>query len=86
MYLVLTAMLALNVSTNVLNAFGLVDRSLHISLENAEEQNESQYERFAQMYHDTPDKLTVNNYVGRIYSLKAASDSLFNYIEHFRRR
>ncbi len=85
MYLVLTAMLALNVSTNVLNAFGLVDRSLHISLENAEEQNESQYERFAQMYHDTPDKLTVNNYVGRIDSLKAASDSLFNYIENFKR-
>ena len=85
MYLVLTAMLALNVSTNVLNAFGLVDRSLHISLENAEEQNEAQYERFAQMYHDTPDKLTVNNYVGRIDSLKAASDSLFNYIEHFKR-
>ena len=87
MYLVLTAMLALNVSTNVLNAFGLVDKSLHISLENAEEQNEQQYTRFEQMYHDTPDKFTQNNlnYYERIDSLRAASDSLFNYIENFKR-
>ena len=87
MYLVLTAMLALNVSTNVLNAFGLVDKSLHVSLENAEEQNEQQYTRFEQMYHDTPDKFTQNNlnYYERIDSLRVASDSLYAYIENFKR-
>ena len=87
MYLVLTAMLALNVSTNVLNAFGLVDKSLHVSLENAEEQNAVLYTRFEQMYHDTPDKFTQNNYNywERIDSLRNASDSLFNYIENFKR-
>ena len=31
MYLVLTAMLALNVSTDILNGFTLVDNSLHVS-------------------------------------------------------
>ena len=45
MYLVLTAMLALNVSTNVLDAFGKVDASLHVTLDNTVEQNAMQYRR-----------------------------------------
>ena len=36
MYLVLTAMLALNVSTDILNGFTMVDDSLHNSVDAAE--------------------------------------------------
>ena len=36
MYLVLTAMLALNVSVDILNAFGVVDETLRISNKNIE--------------------------------------------------
>lgn len=36
MYLVLTAMLALNVSTDILNSFGVVDETLQISTKNVE--------------------------------------------------
>lgn len=82
MYLVLTAMLALNVSTNVLNAFGLVDKSLHISLDNAMEQNEQTYTRLENMYKDNPEK--VGQFWARADSMRTASDSLYNYIQHFK--
>jgi len=82
MYLVLTAMLALNVSTNVLDAFEKVDESLHVTLDNTEEQNASQYRRFERAYAENPAK------VGQLYiqadSLRKASDELFNYIQNFK--
>ena len=46
MYLVLTAMLALNVSSDILNGFTLVDNSLHTSIESAEKRNKSLYDDF----------------------------------------
>lgn len=82
MYLVLTAMLALNVSTNVLDAFEKVDKSLHVTLENTEEQNAMQYRRFERAYAENPTK------VGQLYiqadSLRKASDELFYYIQGFK--
>jgi gliding motility-associated protein GldM len=82
MYLVLTAMLALNVSTNVLDAFEKVDNSLHITLDNTDEQNAMQYRRFERAYAENPQK------VGQLYiqadSLRKASDELYNYIQDFK--
>ena len=82
MYLVLTAMLALNVSTNVLDAFGKVDASLHITLDNTVEQNAMQYRRFERAYAENPTK------VGQLYiqadSLRRASDELYDYIQNFK--
>ena len=82
MYLVLTAMLALNVSTNVLDAFEKVDNSLHITLDNTDEQNAIQYRRFERAYAENPQK------VGQLYiqadSLRKASDELYNYIQDFK--
>ena len=82
MYLVLTAMLALNVSTNVLDAFEKVDNSLHVTLDNTDEQNAMQYRRFERAYAENPQK------VGQLYiqadSLRKASDELYNYIQDFK--
>ena len=82
MYLVLTAMLALNVSTNVLDAFEKVDESLHITLDNTDEQNAMQYRRFERAYKENPVK------VGQLYmqadSLRKASDELYNYIQNYK--
>ena len=82
MYLVLTAMLALNVSTNVLDAFEKVDNSLHVTLDNTDEQNAMQYRRFERAYAENPQK------VGQLYiqadSLRKASDDLYNYIQDFK--
>ena len=82
MYLVLTAMLALNVSTNVLDAFAKVDASLHVTLDNTVEQNAMQYRRFERAYGENPTK------VGALYmqadSLRKASDELYDYIQNFK--
>ena len=82
MYLVLTAMLALNVSTNVLDAFEKVDESLHVTLDNTIEQNSSAYRRFERAYAENPTK------VGQLYlqadSLRKASDELYDYIQEFK--
>ncbi len=47
MYLVLTAMLALNVSKEVLDAFVLVDDGLVITTENFAAKNEGMYNQFS---------------------------------------
>ncbi|MFZ5940579.1 MAG: gliding motility protein GldM, partial [Bacteroidota bacterium] len=47
MYLVLTAMLAMNVSKDVLNAFILVDEGLVQTTENFAAKNEGLYDKFA---------------------------------------
>ena len=82
MYLVLTAMLALNVSTNVLDAFAKVDASLHITLDNTDEQNAMQYRRFERAYKENPTK--VGAYYQQADSLRNASDELYNYIQNFK--
>ena len=82
MYLVLTAMLALNVSTNVLDAFAKVDASLHVTLDNTAEQNAMQYRRFERAYKENPEK--VGSYYMQADSLRKASDDLYNYIQNFK--
>ena len=47
MYIVLMAMLALNVSSDVLNGFSLVDESLNRSTSNSTTQNQSLYDDFS---------------------------------------
>ncbi|RLD66783.1 MAG: gliding motility protein GldM, partial [Bacteroidetes bacterium] len=54
MYLVLTALLALNVSAEVLNAFILVDNSLRTSTANSEKKNNSVYTEFSKAMEETP--------------------------------
>ena len=50
MYLVLTALLALNVSKDVLDAFVLVDDGMMKTVENFEEKNTLLYKDFAQKW------------------------------------
>jgi len=55
MYLVLTALLALNVSAEILNAFKTVDRSLNIATAQAENQNDQAF-KFFEDYSKLPEK------------------------------
>lgn len=84
MYLVLTAMLALNVSANILGAFETVDKSLHASLDNSNNQISEVMNRFATEYQENPEK------VGARYmqadSLRVACDTMYNYLESFKQR
>ncbi|MBK5246953.1 MAG: gliding motility protein GldM [Peptostreptococcaceae bacterium] len=82
MYLVLTAMLALNVSSGVLNGFTMVDNSLHTTIESSELRNKSMYADFQDMFDKNPDK--VREWLEKANLVKKKSDDLYEYIEGFK--
>jgi gliding motility-associated protein GldM len=81
MYLVLTALLALNVSSEILNAFKVVTTSLDNSNTNISKANEVLYKSLAEKAADpkTAEKATIWN--GHAAKAKALSDGLNTYIE-----
>jgi len=60
MYLVLTAMLALNVSSEILNGFTMVDNSLHTTLESSDARNKVLYSEFQSLFKENPAKKRDN--------------------------
>lgn len=84
MYLVLLAMLALNVSSDVLNGFSLVDESLNRSTANAAIQNKVIYDNFADYMAKNPEK--VGEWHERAMYVKRISDSLYNLAEDLKWR
>jgi len=82
MYLVLTAMLALNVSSDILNGFTLVDNSLHTSIESAEQRNSALYADFNDLYKQNPTK--VGEWLTKANNIKKESEDLYSYIEKFK--
>ncbi|MBO7501768.1 MAG: gliding motility protein GldM, partial [Paludibacteraceae bacterium] len=56
MYLVLTAMLALNVSAAILNGYMQVDDSLHATINSVENGNDVLYARFNAAMSENPEK------------------------------
>ena len=82
MYLVLTAMLALNVSTDILNGFTLVDNSLHSSIAAADTHNAKLYNDFQAANADNPEK--TQEWFDKAKEVQLRADSLFNYIQDFK--
>jgi gliding motility-associated protein GldM len=82
MYLVLTAMLALNVSSDILNGFTMVDNSLHISIASEELRNKSLYEDFKSLFDKNPAKVKV--WLDKALIVKKKSDALYKYIENYK--
>ena len=82
MYLVLTAMLALNVSTDILNGFTLVDNSLHSSIEASDTRNAKLYNDFKAANADNPEK--TQEWFDKAVEVQKRADSLFNYIQDFK--
>ena len=79
MYIVLMAMLALNVSPDVLNGFSLVERSLNRSTANSTKQNATLYSNFDEQMKSNPAK--VKEWYDKAIAVKRMSDSLFNYAQ-----
>ena len=79
MYLVFIAMTALNVSSEVLDGFGLVEGSLQNSITTSSSRNDLVMNELKQYYGVNPDK--VEAWYRKGQSVKQASDSLFNYIQ-----
>ncbi len=82
MYLVLTAMLALNVSTDILSGFEKVDNSLHASLDATEHRNAQMMEIFKSATNENPEKYQA--WYDKAAEMNAKSDSLFDYIHNFK--
>ena len=82
MYLVLTAMLALNVSTDILNGFTLVDNSLHSSIAASDTRNAKLYRDFQAANADNPEK--TQEWFDKAKEVQRRADSLFNYIQDFK--
>lgn len=84
MYIVLMAMLALNVSSDVLNGFSLVDESLNRSTENSTTQNQSLYDDFAYYMSKNPEK--VKEWYDKAQHVRQMSDSLYKYVDELKLR
>lgn len=84
MYIVLMAMLALNVSSDVLNGFSLVDESLNRSTDNSTAQNQSLYEGFDRFMEANPEK--VKAWYDKAQYVKSISDSLYTFVEELKLR
>lgn len=79
MYLVLTAMLALNVSAEVLDAFGAVDEGLRKTTEIYSEKNLEVYKEFEQQFAQNEQK--VGPWKNKADDVKRKSDELVQYIQ-----
>ncbi len=82
MYLVLTAMLALNVSADILKGYQKVDDSLHATINSAEDRNEILMARIAARNEENPAK--VGEWYERAKEATAKSNELFDYIKNFK--
>ena len=74
MYLVLTAMLALNVSKDILNAFVLVNNGLAKTTANFVDKNNTSYSIFEAQMAKTPDK--VRPFLEKAYEVRKMADEL----------
>lgn len=79
MYLVLTAMLAMNVSKEVLDAFAVMDADLVRSERAHEQRSRVEYEAFAQAATQYPEKFGAAH--AKAMRVKAQADSLVSHIE-----
>jgi gliding motility-associated protein GldM len=79
MYLVLTAMLALNVSRQVLNAFAVVNGGLKITNKNYDDKNQTNYDIFAKAMKDDPEK--TRKFYNNAMQAKKLSAALCQHID-----
>ena len=82
MYIVLMAMLALNVSTEVLEGFSVVEDSLNRTISGSMKENAALYQRLGDKLKTNPDK--VKAWFDKAEGVRAASDSLYNLAERLK--
>jgi gliding motility-associated protein GldM len=82
MYLVLTAMLALNVSADILNGFDMVNDSLNTAIENSKTRNHNLYGDMQALYDLNPTK--VGEWLEKANKVKEESDKMFDLLQEFK--
>ncbi len=81
MYLVLTALLALNISSEILNAFKVVDRSLMIANATIETKNADIFKSFEKKLEDPASADRAKQWLPMAEQAKRYADQLFNQLE-----
>ncbi|MDR0994756.1 MAG: gliding motility protein GldM, partial [Tannerella sp.] len=84
MYLVFIAMMALNVSSEVLDGFVLVDDSLHKTIDNTMQRNRLVTKELATYYKANPEK--VREWYNKGIQVNKASEDLYNYVQELKVR
>ena len=84
MYLVFIAMMALNVSSEVLDGFELVENSLRASTENSTKRNEQVKANLDRAFQANPTKVEEWHKLGTL--VKGQSDELYKYIDELKLR
>jgi len=84
MYLVFIGMLALNVSTEVLDGFSLVEEGLQRSVKSSTQRNERIFADLKSAYDANKEK--AGKWYEKGSEVKARSDSLFNYAQDLKNR
>ena len=79
MYLVLTALLALNVSVDILDAFAIVNDGIESSNASVENKIKDYYITFEQQYEKQPEK--AGDYWNKAKEIRVKTDEIINYIE-----
>ena len=82
MYVVLMAMLALNISTEVLNGFSIVEESLNRTTANSSAENAAIYGDFSEQMKKNPAK--VKEWFEKATQVKEMSDSLYNFAQQLK--
>lgn len=82
MYVVLMAMLALNVSTEVLNGFSIVEESLNRTTANSAKENQVIYDDFEVQMKSNPVKVKI--WFDKAQEVKRISDSLYNFADELK--
>ncbi|MGL4293696.1 MAG: gliding motility protein GldM [Bacteroidales bacterium] len=84
MYIVFLAMLAMNVSSDVLNGFKQVEDSLAKSNEGARSRNEKLFDEFKQLHESNPEKARI--WYAGAQVVRAKTDSLYDYISDLKQQ
>ena len=84
MYLVLTALLALNVSSEILNAFKVVNESLRVSNNNLTNSNTTIYQAFQEDMKDPGKRDKAVYWNSKATQAAALSKNLYDYIENLK--
>ena len=82
MYVVLMAMLALNVSNEVLNGFSIVEESLNRTTSGSIKENKLVYDNLDMQMRLNPTK--VGQWYNKAQEVKRMSDSLYNFAEELK--
>src|SRR5574344_1793519 len=82
MYVVLMAMLALNVSTEVLNGFSIVEESLNRTTASSSKENQTMYNDFAAQMRSHP--ANVKAWFDKARYVKEMSDSLYDFAQQLK--